>query len=733
MFSNFSSCIHSMRGLLVALVIAISSSGCSPEAKKARHLQRGEEYLAEGKQQEAIIEFLNVIQLDENDPVATQRLAVTLYETGQLGPAFRYLQRAAEFDPDDTDVRVKLAMIYLYSGQREEAREEAGAVLEKGSGNLDALTIFVDTAATPGEIDGAILRLDRARDEHEGRAQYHLARGVLHIRKQEIEEAEAAFQEAARREPDSPDAHLALGNFYLLTRDLEKAESEFDQAADVAPTRSEAQIRVVDFYRLLGRTEEANKKLDRLVEDAPDFLPAWQRIATYSFGDENFDRCEKALNHLLENNPRNAEALQLMANVHRLRGEKEEAAERFREAIAVVQDIVQRRPQMGSAQLRLAQMHIRLGETEQARTALETIGELAPSAAATILLAELDVRTGRYDDAIPTLEDLARRQPSLAVFDLLGQAYAGERRYQEATAAFRIFANAAPTNHKAHFMLGRSLVAEGKVEEARTHFLESLRLVPAYVEPLNMLATLDARQGRLGRAVDRVQRQMEQIDPTGGHYFSLARLYLASNQTDHAETALRKAVELQPDLNAAYGQLVGIFLASDRIAEALVSLERGLEHDPDSVPVMMLKGSVQHATNDVAGAQDTYEELLGVSPRFAPAANNLAYIYQEQEGMLERALELAEIARAEAQDNPDIADTLGWILYKLGSYERALGLLEEAAVGRPNHAEILYHVGFAHYSQGEFQECAEAFNKAMELDPDFPLAEEAATMLLELK
>ena len=264
-----------MRGLLVALVIAISSSACSTEAKKARHLKRGEEYLAEGKQREAIIEFLNVIQLDENDRVATQRLAVTLYETGQLGPAFRYLQRAAEFDPDDTDIRVKLATIYLYSGQREQAREEAGAVLENESGNLDALTIFADSAATPGEIDGAMLRLDGARDEHEGRARYHLARGMLHIKKQEIEEAEAAFQEAARREPDSPDAHLGLGNFYLLTRDLEKAESEFDQAAELAPTRSEAQIRVVDFYRLLGRTEEANEKLDRLVEDAPDFLPAW--------------------------------------------------------------------------------------------------------------------------------------------------------------------------------------------------------------------------------------------------------------------------------------------------------------------------------------------------------------------------------------------------------------------------------------------------------------------------
>ena len=62
-------------------------------------------------------------------------------------------------------------------------------------------------------------------------------------------------------------------------------------------------------------------------------------------------------------------------------------------------------------------------------------------------------------------------------------------------------------------------------------------------------------------------------------------------------------------------------------------------------------------SNQVGAAQDTYETLLSVRPRLAPAANNLAYIYQQQEGMLDRASELAEIARAEAPDNGDIAQT----------------------------------------------------------------------------
>jgi len=51
----------------VLLPIAISCSG-SPEAKKAKHLERGDSYFAEQKFKEAIIEYKNVIQLDGSMP-----------------------------------------------------------------------------------------------------------------------------------------------------------------------------------------------------------------------------------------------------------------------------------------------------------------------------------------------------------------------------------------------------------------------------------------------------------------------------------------------------------------------------------------------------------------------------------------------------------------------------------------------------------------------------------------
>jgi tetratricopeptide (TPR) repeat protein len=61
---------------------------------------------------------------------------------------------------------------------------------------------------------------------------------------------------------------------------------------------------------------------------------------------------------------------------------------------------------------------------------------------------------------------------------------------------------------------------------------------------------------------------------------------------------------------------------------------------------------------------EAYERVLAVNPRFAPAANNLAYLLIENSGDKERALQLAHTAKEVAPEDPNISDTLGWILHQ---------------------------------------------------------------------
>jgi tetratricopeptide (TPR) repeat protein len=78
----------------------------------------------------------------------------------------------------------------------------------------------------------------------------------------------------------------------------------------------------------------------------------------------------------------------------------------------------------------------------------------------------------------------------------------------------------------------------------------------------------------------------------------------------------------------------------------------------------MLVGMLAEGKGDRKKAMEAYERILAENPRFAPAANDLAYFLSETGGDKERALQLAQVAKEAAPDEPHISDTLGWILYQ---------------------------------------------------------------------
>ena len=208
---------HVTKAWVLLLVGVTLVAGCarSPEAKKARHLERGDKYFSKAQYREALIEYANVLQLDRANPRAIRQLALTHYQLGQMGQAFPYLVKAQELDPEDADVRVKLGSIYFVARQPAEARQQVAGILGKDPKNFEALLLWAGAASTPQEVDAAIQRLEETRADHGDKARLHMALGALYVRKLETSKAERALQEAAAKEPKSLEAHTALGDFYV--------------------------------------------------------------------------------------------------------------------------------------------------------------------------------------------------------------------------------------------------------------------------------------------------------------------------------------------------------------------------------------------------------------------------------------------------------------------------------------------------------------------------------------
>lgn len=79
--------------------------------------------------------------------------------------------------------------------------------------------------------------------------------------------------------------------------------------------------------------------------------------------------------------------------------------------------------------------------------------------------------TRNFQAASIALERAKRLEPDKAsIREALGRAYLSSRAYQRAAEEFAAAVDLAPTDHYAHFGLGRALDRLGKAADARRHY-----------------------------------------------------------------------------------------------------------------------------------------------------------------------------------------------------------------------------------------------------------------------
>jgi tetratricopeptide (TPR) repeat protein len=174
-------------------------------------------------------------------------------------------------------------------------------------------------------------------------------------------------------------------------------------------------------------------------------------------------------------------------------------------------------------------------------------------------------------------------------------------------------------------------------------------------------------------------------------------------------------------------------VASNRQDEAIAKLTAFVEKNKtaQAVPALLQLAMVQQQLKHFDAARDAYEKLLTVAPNVPLALNNLAVLYSEHFGQLDKAYELATKAK-EAAKEPHIADTLAWILFKRGDYNGALPLLQESVGKLPNLPEIQFHLGMTYYMLGEEGPAHDALQKAVDAPAGFPAKDQARQRLAVL-
>jgi Flp pilus assembly protein TadD len=180
--------------------------------------------------------------------------------------------------------------------------------------------------------------------------------------------------------------------------------------------------------------------------------------------------------------------------------------------------------------------------------------------------------------------------------------------------------------------------------------------------------------------------------------------------------------------------MLGQFLYQQgRLDEGRLEFEKLVQQQPRNVGAMTMLAIIVNKQGQVDDAIRRYEQVLAIDADAPVAANNLAWIYVEQNRDLDRAIQLATRATQRLPNDPGVADTLGWAYVRRGLGATGLPYLLRIVQQRPQEAAFRYHLGAAYMQIKDPLKARNELEEGLRLSKTFPGAADAQRLLDSLK
>ncbi|MCU0691777.1 MAG: tetratricopeptide repeat protein, partial [Polyangiaceae bacterium] len=707
----------------------------------------------------AVLEYRNAVDKDAMFAPARQKLAEAYLKQGNGSAALRELVRAADLLPKDAEAQVKAGSLLLMAGRAEDAKARADKALAVNPKNVDALVLRANAMAGLKDLDGALKEMEQALSL-DPRAAIQTNVGAIQAVRGNLPEAEAAFRQAVTSDPKSVAARIALGQFMWATAKPAEAEGAFKAAVAIDPANQLPNRALAGFYLRSGRAAEAEPYLKKAVETSGG-VDAQLALADYYVGmkrpadavavleklgaDQRYWALARAriagIQHS-EGKPKEALATvdevvakhPTMAAARVVRGRLFLADGRVDEALKDAQEAVRLDPKGAEAQYLLGTVQEARRDVDAAATAYAEVLKLNPRASTVqVRLAMLEMQRNALPAATQLAEQAATAQPGNLVAQLvLARSVLARGDVDRAAAITKALVEKAPESALVQNQAGMLALAKRDYAGARAAFEKALKLEPRLVEPLTALVALDLEEKKPAQARARIEERLKKT-PDASVVLALAgRTWAITGDPVKAEELLKRAIDADASNFDAYSALAALYVSGRRLDEAVAEFDKLAARQPKAIGPPTLAALVLQAQGKEAEARQRFERLVEANPHAAVAANNLAYMYASKGEQLDRALQLAQAAKAEIPDHPEVNDTLGFVYLKKQLPSLAIAPLRLAVEKDPKNPTFHYHLGLAYSQNGDKAAARQSLEQALKLKPDFEGAEDAKKVLSTL-
>ena len=356
-----------------------------------------------------------------------------------------------------------------------------------------------------GQLSAAETRCRAALKRYPGDVNMQALLGALLVKLDRREEAEKTLREVIEAAPSFAKPHEDLG--FLLLQDKRPAEALpiLERATVLDPALERAWFNFGKALALLGRGKEADAAFEKCFERSPE--KRLMALAAEHHKEGRTEEAERLYRRVLRDNPRNVDALRL-----------------------------------------LAQLAAKSGRGDDAEVLLERAVEIAPDFVQALLdLGQLRKEEDRYGEALDCFNHVLALEPTHPQAHFLRAGTLARASFtHEAVDAYRRCLELRPTHLGARLGLGHVLKAVGDYEGSVASYDACIRQAPDFGETYWSLANL-----KTYRFDDATIAEMEKRTASGNvqsdvnFLFALAKAYEDRGDYERAWDAYRRGNEKQ--------------------------------------------------------------------------------------------------------------------------------------------------------------------------------------------
>ena len=280
----------------LALYSLILLSGCRPSPEKL--LATANKYHQNKKYKEADILYQKVIAKDKTNAEAYYREGLNLLAEGQPAQATRFLRRAIDLKPSNTDASSKLAEIYLtaymsnptrFKQLMPEVTDLTKKILQQDPNSFTGLRLQGLIAFSQRKLDDAIVSFAKANQvkPYSPEVIGWYAESLLMTNRQD--EAQKLVRETLNHNKSWNGGYIFLYALAGKSNDRATQEAILREHVQNAPKDLSAIVQLADFLRQTDRFAEGEAVIKRVLDDKQAFPTGREVIGDYYMRAHKFD------------------------------------------------------------------------------------------------------------------------------------------------------------------------------------------------------------------------------------------------------------------------------------------------------------------------------------------------------------------------------------------------------------------------------------------------------------